>query len=59
VKNSYGLDTTHESILILHIVTDGDGNLKIKQIEGFQDSKGFVALMQSIGTVMAAAHANK
>jgi len=44
-----------ESIFIAHIVTDEDGNLKIKQIEEFTDSKSLLDFMQAV----AAAKANK
>jgi len=53
------LDTTRESLSITHIVTDEDGCLKIKQMEDFQDSNGFLELRKSMGAAIAAAHANK
>jgi len=36
-----------ESIFIGHIVTDGDGSLKIKQIEEFTDSKAHLDFVQA------------
>jgi len=57
--NSFGLDTTHESLAIMHIVTDEDGCLKIKQIEYFRDSKVFLELRKSMAAAIAPAHANK
>jgi len=59
MKNSIGLDTRHESIYIVHIVTDDDGSLKIKKLEDFCDSKVYSELRQSVATAIAAAHANK
>jgi hypothetical protein len=55
MKNSVGMETTHETLFILHIVADEDGSLKIKRLEDFRDSKGYLELRQSV----AAAHANK
>ena len=59
MKNSAGLDTAHESIFIVHIVTDDDGSLKIMEIDDFRDSKVYLELRQSMGAAMAAAQANK
>jgi hypothetical protein len=49
------METTHESLFIVHIVTDEDGSLKVKKAEDFRDSKVYLELKQS----MAAALANK
>jgi len=59
VLNSFGLDTIHESLFIVHFVTDEDGCLKIKVIEDFRDSKVFLELSKSMGAAIAAAHTNK
>ena len=59
MKNRLGMDTVHESIFIVHIVTDDDGSLKIKQLEDFRDSKVYVELRKSMGEAIAAAQANK
>jgi hypothetical protein len=45
--------TDCESIFIIHIITDEDGSLKIKQIDEFNDSKVYL----EIGEAMAAARA--
>ena len=39
VKTSIGVESIRESILIVYIVTDEDGSLKIKRVEEFTDSK--------------------
>ena len=57
--NSVGLETTHESVFIVHIVTDDDGSLKVKQVEEFRDSKTFIDIRKSMGAAIAAAQANK
>ena len=54
-----GLETTHESLFIAHIVTDDDGSLKIKQIEEFRNSKTYADLRESMGAAIAAAQAKK
>jgi len=56
VKNSVGIDTAHESLFIVHIVTDDGGCLKIKQIDDFRDSKVYLELSQSMGAAIAAAN---
>jgi hypothetical protein len=43
----------------MHIVTDDDGCLKIKQLEHFRDSKVYSELSQSMGAAIAGAQANK
>lgn len=42
-----------ESIFIGHIVTDEDGNLKIKQIEEFTDSKAHLGFTQAVAAAKA------
>ncbi len=59
MKNTAGLDTPHGSILIVYIVTNDDGSLKIKQIDDFCDSKVYLDLSKSMGEAIAAAQANK
>lgn len=39
---------TRESIFIGHMVADDEGNLKIKRIEEFTDSKGHLDFTQAI-----------
>jgi len=58
VKNTVGLETAHESLFIVHIVTDDDGSLKIKQLEDFRDSKTYLELRKSMEEAIAAAQAN-
>jgi len=59
MENSYGLDTTHESIAIIHLDADKDGRLKIKQLENFFDSKVFSDVQKSILAAMGTAQATK
>ena len=59
MKNSIGVETTHELMFIVHIVTEEDGSLKIKRFESFFDSNVWSEFMKSIGAAVAAAHANK
>ena len=59
MKNKLGIDTTHESIFIVHIVKDDDGSLKIKQLEDFRDSNVYLQVSKSMGEAIAAAQANK
>ena len=47
------MDLTRESITIAHIVTDEDGNLKIKHVEDFADSKAHFDFVQEIATAKA------
>jgi hypothetical protein len=47
-KTSIGVERNRESILIIHIVSDGDGSLKIKQMEEFMDSKAELDFAQAI-----------
>ena len=59
MKSSLGIDTTSESIFIMHIVADDDGSLKIKKLEDFHDSKVFSGVHEAMMTAIAAAQANK
>jgi len=59
MKSTAGLETTYEMLLIVHIVTDEDGSLKIKKTEDFMDSKVYLERRQSMGAAIAAAHARK
>jgi hypothetical protein len=52
-STSIGVEWTRESILILHIVTDEDGSLKIKRIEEFTDSKLELDFAQTIAAAGA------
>ena len=52
-KTSVGVEMIRESILTGHIVTDEDGNLKLKQIEEFTDSKSFVDFVQAVTAARA------
>lgn len=52
-KTSIGVDMTYEAISIAHIVTDEDGNLKIKQFEQFVDSKTYLDAMQAFAAAGA------
>lgn len=52
---SVGVEMVREMILIVHIVPDEDGKLKIKTLEEFTDTKGYLDFFQAI----AAAKANK
>lgn len=53
VKTKTGMDMSRESIMIMEVVTDEDGSLKIGRVEEFTDSKAFVDNLQ----VYAAARA--
>ena len=59
MKNKLGIDTSHESMFIVHIVNDDDGSLKIKQVEEFRDSKVYLEVSKSMREAIAAAQANK
>ena len=58
-KTSLGIDTTHESMFIVHIVADEDGSLKIKKVEDFRDSKVYLEIHEAMAAAIAAAQANK
>jgi hypothetical protein len=55
VNTSIGVEVNREMIFILHIATDEGGNLKIKKLEDFADSKVELDYYQAI----AAAEAKK
>jgi hypothetical protein len=55
VKTSIGVDSIRESILIVYIVTDEDGSLKIKRVEEFTDSKSELDFTQAVAAAAAAA----
>jgi hypothetical protein len=57
-KNPDGTNTIHEMILIIHIVTDEDGTLKIKKFETFHDPNVYLELRQATAKA-AAAYANR
>ena len=59
MKNRLGMEIINESLFIIHIVTDDDGSLKIKQLEHFRDSQVYLELKKSMGEAIAAAQANK
>ena len=59
MKSSLGIETTSESIFIVHTVAGDDGSLKIKMLEDFQDSKVFSGIHEAIMAAIAAAQANK
>jgi hypothetical protein len=50
---SIGVETIRESVIIAHIVTDEDGNLKIKRTEEFTDSKAELDYVQAIAAATA------
>jgi hypothetical protein len=58
MKTSIGVGLTHESLFIVHIVTDEDGSLKVKKVEDFFDSKVYLEFKQGMAAAMAA-QANK
>lgn len=47
------MEGARESIFIVHIVTDEDGSLKIKQIEDFTDSKARIDFLQAVAAAKA------
>ena len=55
IENPYGLNTKCETVYILHIITDEDGSLKLKQADVFKDSKVF----SNVHKELAAAKASK
>lgn len=48
VRTTVGVELTREMILIAHIVTDEDGNLKIKQLDEFTDSKAYLDFFKAV-----------
>ena len=53
VENPYGLDTKCERVYIVHFVTDDDGNLKVKQIDEFTDSKVYPGVLKALAEAKA------
>jgi hypothetical protein len=52
-KTSVGVEMNHESIYILNIITDEDGNLKIKNSAEFTDSKAELDFFQAMAAAGA------
>jgi hypothetical protein len=52
-KTSIGVESTRESIIIAHIVTDEDGSLKMKRTEEFTDSNSELNFVQAIAAATA------
>ena len=52
-NTSIGVEMYHEAIFIVHVVTDEDGSLKIKQIEEFADSKAELDFVEAIAAARA------
>lgn len=44
----------HETILFFHFVTDEDGDLKLKQTEGFHDTITYQKISKAIAEAKAA-----
>jgi hypothetical protein len=53
VETSIGVEMNRESIIIMHIVSDEDGSLKIKEHEEFTDSKAELDFVQAIAAATA------
>ena len=53
MENPYGLDTKCEAIYIDHFVTDDDGNLKLKQVDEFTDSKVYSGIHKALAEANA------
>jgi hypothetical protein len=53
VNTSIGVEMNRESVVIVHIVSDEDGNLKIKRHEEFTDSKAELDFVQAIAAATA------
>ena len=53
VETSIGVEMSRESIIIMHIVSDEDGSLKIKEHEEFTDSKAELDFVQAIAAATA------
>ena len=52
-KTNLGADLSRESIMIIQVVTDEDGSLKIGQLEEFTDSKVYLDNLQGISAAIA------
>ena len=50
---SIGVERNRETILVLHIVSDEDGNLKIKHAEEFTDSKAELDFARAVAAAKA------
>lgn len=48
-----GIEMVRESIFTLHIVTDEDGSLKIKQLDEFTDSKTNLDFFKAVAEAKA------
>jgi hypothetical protein len=53
MNTSIGVENTRESIFIIHLVTDEDGSLKVKQLEEFTDSKAELDFAQAVAAAGA------
>ena len=53
IENPYGMNTKCETMYILHIVTDDDGSLKLKQADVFKDSQVFSNVHQKLAAAKA------
>jgi hypothetical protein len=53
MNTSIGVEMNRESIIIVHIVSDEDGSLKIKKYEEFTDSKAELDYVQAIAAATA------
>ena len=52
-KTSTGIENNRESMFIVHIATDKDGSLKLKQFEDFTDSKAELDYVQALAAARA------
>ena len=52
-KTSLGADQSRESIMIIQVVTDEDGSLKIGRLEEFTDSKVYLENLQAVSVAKA------
>ena len=48
-----GIESSRESIFILHLVTDEDGSLKVNKSEEFTDSKAHLELTAAFSAAVA------
>ena len=53
VKTTVGVEMVYEAIDITDVEKDEDGNLKIKQIQEFIDSKSFLDSLEAIQAAQA------
>jgi hypothetical protein len=47
-KASIGVEMDHQKILIVTMVTDGDGTLGMKRVEAFEDSKATLKFAKAV-----------